>query len=159
MRLESKRIRRAASFLKNAWRLGENRGPGAGASIRRRPAAQPSRQAPRLTRLAFIAPQDGRPPGEVRANTGDHYLKTMGFANNQYVAIRHCWDTSQDPIHIIANRVNLEIFQAINCWQDAVRSQKILRQIERDGLPTAGVSSGTSPVNLCRAPRPGSPKS
>ncbi len=78
-----------------------------------------------------LPPQDGRLPGEVWANIAVRYLKAMGFANNQYVAIRH-WDTPHDHVHIIANRVNLATFKAVNCWQDAVRSQKILRQIEWD---------------------------
>ncbi len=57
------------------------------------------------------------------------YLKEMGFANCQYVAVRHC-DQPHDHVHIVANRVTRDGQLVSDSW-DYLKSQAVVRRLEQ----------------------------
>jgi len=58
------------------------------------------------------------------------FLDGMGFGEHPYVAVLHDKPGGQH-IHLIASRVGLD-GRAVNLWQDRVRSQGIVRELERE---------------------------
>ena len=57
------------------------------------------------------------------------YLDGMGFADSQYIAVRH-GDTEHDHIHIVANRITMS-GDVVSDSQDWRRQESIMREIER----------------------------
>ncbi|EAZ88086.1 relaxase/mobilization nuclease domain-containing protein [Crocosphaera chwakensis] len=57
------------------------------------------------------------------------YLKEMGFANCQYVAVRHS-DQPHDHVHIVANRVTRDGQLVSDSW-DYLKSQAVVRRLEQ----------------------------
>ena len=79
------------------------------------------------------------PPGERLESDkwreiSTEYMKGMGFERSQWVAVRHS-DKEHDHIHIVASRIRPD-GSLIRDFQDRVKSQEVLRGIEREhGLP------------------------
>ena len=74
-------------------------------------------------------------PGETLTdgqwvNVGRQYLHEMGFKDNQAVFIRH-HDTGCDHCHVVANRVNITDLKVVNDWREKIRSQNVIRGIEK----------------------------
>jgi Relaxase/Mobilisation nuclease domain len=67
---------------------------------------------------------------EQWAEVADRYIKEMGFTNNQYLVVQH-HDRSHQHIHILANRIDLN-GKSVNDWRSKKRTEKILREIEKD---------------------------
>jgi Relaxase/Mobilisation nuclease domain len=64
------------------------------------------------------------------SDVADRYMKEMGFTNNQYLVVQH-HDRSHQHIHILANRIDLN-GKSVNDWRSKKRTEKILREIEKD---------------------------
>jgi Relaxase/Mobilisation nuclease domain len=67
---------------------------------------------------------------EQWAKVADRYVKKMGFSNSQYLVVQH-HDRSHQHIHILANRIDLN-GKSVNDWRSKKRTEKILREIEKD---------------------------
>ncbi|MEM7581701.1 MAG: relaxase/mobilization nuclease domain-containing protein [Cyanobacteria bacterium P01_A01_bin.80] len=61
----------------------------------------------------------------------DKYLKSMGFDSNQYAIYRHA-NTEIDHIHIVASRIRLDTGKVVHDSWDYLRSEKVLREIEKE---------------------------
>lgn len=64
------------------------------------------------------------------SEVADRYVEKMGFTNNQYLVVQH-HDQSHQHIHILANRIDLN-GKSVNDWRSKKRTEKILREIEKD---------------------------
>ncbi|MDJ0718843.1 MAG: relaxase/mobilization nuclease domain-containing protein, partial [Prochloraceae cyanobacterium] len=60
------------------------------------------------------------------------YKEQMGFKNSQFVAVLHR-DRPHDHLHIVTNRVDLD-GNIVNSSYDYYRSQKVIRDLEREFL-------------------------
>ena len=82
------------------------------------------------------------PPGErLDDSTWDEitskYLEGMGFGCNQYVVYRHS-DKDHDHVHIVASRIRLDNSKIVSDSWDYVRSENLIRQLEKEyGLQQA----------------------
>ncbi|BAY95660.1 MULTISPECIES: relaxase/mobilization nuclease domain-containing protein [unclassified Tolypothrix] len=92
-------------------------------------------------------------PGEQLDNDtwceiAEKYMEAMGYISNQYAIYRHS-DRDHDHIHICASRISLDDGKITSDSWEYVRSEKIIRQLEREyGLqPTI-----SSKEKLNRAP-------
>ncbi|NJO59726.1 MAG: relaxase/mobilization nuclease domain-containing protein [Richelia sp. RM2_1_2] len=59
------------------------------------------------------------------------YLDNMGFDCNQYAIYRHS-NTDNDHIHIVASRIRLDTGKVVHDGWDYLRSEKVLREIEKE---------------------------
>ena len=88
------------------------------------------------------------PPGErLDDYTWDEitskYLEGMGFGCNQYVVYRHS-DKDHDHVHIVASRIRLDDAKIVSDSWDYVRSENLIRQLEKEyGLQQAPSSRET----------------
>ena len=88
------------------------------------------------------------PPGErLDDYTWDEitskYLEGMGFGCNQYVVYRHS-DKDHDHVHIVASRIRLDDAKIVSDSWDYVRSENLIRQLEKEyGLQQAPGSRET----------------
>lgn len=60
------------------------------------------------------------------------FLAKMGFkrGQHQFVVIRHT-DADHDHVHLIANRINMQTFKAVDLKRDFRRSHKVCRDLEK----------------------------
>lgn len=77
------------------------------------------------------------------------YLKGMGFANCQYVAIRHNHQAC-DHVHVVANRVTFDGQLVSDSW-DYLKSQAVLRTLEQK-FSHYGLTSVPSSHQVLRTP-------
>lgn len=78
------------------------------------------------------------------------YLKGMLFDENQYVIYRHT-DREHEHIHIIANRIKVTNGSVISDSWDYTRSQKLLRELEKEfGLLTPSSWSKSDGISTRR---------
>ncbi len=76
------------------------------------------------------------------------YLSGMGFDSNQYVVYRHS-DKDHDHIHIVASRIRLDDYKVVHDGWDYVRSENLIRQLEKEyGLEQAPSSREKKENNL-----------
>ena len=68
---------------------------------------------------------------EVWKEIAQKYLEKMGFNCNQYAIYRHS-NTDNDHIHIVASRIRLDTGKVVHDGWDYLRSEKVLREIEKD---------------------------
>ncbi len=61
----------------------------------------------------------------------DKYMERMGFDCNQYTIFRHA-NTDDDHIHIVASRIRLDTGKVVHDSWDYVRSEKVLRELEKE---------------------------
>ena len=93
------------------------------------------------------------PPGEHLDDfTWDEitskYLEEMGFGCNQYVVYRHS-DKDHDHVHIVASRIRLDDAKIVSDSWDYVRSENLIRQLEKEyGLEQAPSSREKKENNL-----------
>ena len=93
------------------------------------------------------------PPGEHLDNETwneitSKYLSGMGFDSNQYVVYRHS-DKDHDHIHIVASRIRLDDSKVVHDGWDYVRSENLIRQLEKEyGLEQAPSSREKKENNL-----------
>ena len=96
---------------------------------------------PELERAVYHASLS-LPPGErLDDSTWDEitskYLNGMGFDCNQYVVYRHS-DKEHDHVHIVASRIRLDDAKIVSDSWDYVRSENLIRQLEKEyGLQQA----------------------
>lgn len=82
------------------------------------------------------------PPGEHLDDSTwnqitSKYLLGMGFDSNQYVVYRHS-DKDHDHVHIVASRIRLDDSKVVHDGWDYVRSENLIRQLEKEyGLQQA----------------------
>ena len=82
------------------------------------------------------------PPGEHLDDSTwneitSKYLLEMGFDSNQYVVYRHS-DKDHDHVHIVASRIRLDDSKVVHDGWDYVRSENLIRQLEKEyGLQQA----------------------
>ncbi len=90
---------------------------------------------PKLERAVYHAslslPQHERLEDQTWSEIAGKYLEGMGFDCNQYAVYRH-HDQDHDHIHIIASRINMETGKTVHDGWDYPRSEKVIRQLERD---------------------------
>ena len=60
----------------------------------------------------------------------DRYLEEMGFTNNFFVAVK-CNDNQHEHVDIVASRIRCDGTVVSDSWE-RIRSQKVIRQIEKD---------------------------
>lgn len=91
------------------------------------------------------------PPGERLSDAEwsvviDDFMARMGFADHQYVAVRHS-DTDKDHVHIVASRIALDgsLYQG---RYEALNAIKLTQELElKHGLTiTKGLEDGPSPI-------------
>jgi Relaxase/Mobilisation nuclease domain len=70
----------------------------------------------------------------------DEYLKGMDFTGSQYVVYRHS-DKDHDHVHIVASRIRITDGTTVNDSWDYVRSEKLVRELEKKYELTSTVSS------------------
>ena len=70
----------------------------------------------------------------------DDYIKGMDFADSQYVVYRHS-DRDHDHVHIVASRIRITDGTTVNDSWDYVRSEKLLRELEKKYQLTPTISS------------------
>jgi hypothetical protein len=58
------------------------------------------------------------------------YVEQMGFKDSPYVVIQHR-DNGLDHIHIVTSRIDIN-GQVVSEWQNKPRSEKIMREVERE---------------------------
>ncbi len=76
------------------------------------------------------------------------YLEGMGFDCNQYVLYRHS-DKDHDHVHIVASRIRLDDAKIVSDSWDYVRSENLIRQLEKEyGLEQAPSSREKKENNL-----------
>ena len=68
---------------------------------------------------------------ELWKEIAQKYLKDMGFDCNQYAIYRHS-NTDNDHIHIVASRIRLDTGKVVHDGWDYLRSEKVLREIEKE---------------------------
>ena len=68
---------------------------------------------------------------ELWKEIAQKYLEKMGFDSNQYAIYRHT-NTDNDHIHIVASRIRLDTGKVVHDGWDYLRSEKVLREIEKD---------------------------
>ena len=68
---------------------------------------------------------------ELWKEIAQKYLEKMGFDSNQYAIYRHS-NTDNDHIHIVASRIRLDSGKVVHDGWDYLRSEKVLREIEKD---------------------------
>lgn len=59
------------------------------------------------------------------------YIERMGFDSNQFATYRHN-NTDDDHIHIVASRIRLDTGKVVHDGWDYVRSEKVLRELEKE---------------------------
>lgn len=62
-------------------------------------------------------------------DVADEYLQQMGFANSQYVAVKHT-GTEHPHIHLIINRIDID-GQVVSDSHDYKRQEKVMRGLEQ----------------------------
>ena len=60
----------------------------------------------------------------------DDYIKGMEFTGSQYVVYRHS-DKDHDHVHIVASRIRITDGTTVNDSWDYVRSEKLIRELEK----------------------------
>ncbi len=89
---------------------------------------------PRLQRVVYHAslslPKHERLDGDRWNLVAADYLKGMGFDSNQYAVYRHI-DRDHDHIHIVASRIRLTDGSTVSDSWDYVRSEKLIRHLEK----------------------------
>jgi hypothetical protein len=68
---------------------------------------------------------------ELWKEIAQKYLDNMGFNCNQYAIFRHS-NTDNDHIHIVASRIRLDTGKVVHDGWDYLRSEKVLREIEKE---------------------------
>ena len=68
---------------------------------------------------------------ELWKEIAQKYLDNMGFDCNQYAIYRHS-NTDNDHIHIVASRIRLDTGKVVHDGWDYLRSEKVLREIEKE---------------------------
>ena len=68
---------------------------------------------------------------ELWKEIAQKYLDNMGFNCNQYAIYRHS-NTDNDHIHIVASRIRLDTGKVVHDGWDYLRSEKVLREIEKE---------------------------
>ncbi|NJN11089.1 MAG: relaxase/mobilization nuclease domain-containing protein [Richelia sp. RM1_1_1] len=68
---------------------------------------------------------------ELWKEIAQKYLDNMGFDCNQYAIYRHA-NTDNDHIHIVASRIRLDTGKVVHDGWDYLRSEKVLREIEKE---------------------------
>ncbi|WP_088891264.1 relaxase/mobilization nuclease domain-containing protein [Leptolyngbya ohadii] len=58
------------------------------------------------------------------------YLNRMGFGNCQYIVVRHT-DEEHDHVHLVVSRIQIPDAQTVSDSQDYVRSENVIRELER----------------------------
>jgi hypothetical protein len=79
---------------------------------------------------SLSVPQNERLTNEQWENISEKYLTSMGFIDNQYIAVRHA-DKDHDHIHIIASRISMN-GKVVSDSNDYKRSAQIIKGIEKD---------------------------
>ena len=98
---------------------------------------------PRITRpvchiTLSISPNE-RLSDESWTQIINRYFQEMGFTNNFFVAVKHN-DKDHEHVHLVASRIRFDGSVVSDSW-DMIRSQKVIRQIEKDfGLTRVGSS-------------------
>lgn len=59
------------------------------------------------------------------------YVEQMGFDCNQFAIYKHA-NTDDDHIHIVASRIRLDTGKVVHDGWDYVRSEKVLRELEKE---------------------------
>ena len=81
--------------------------------------------------VALSAAKDDRLDDEQWCEIADKYMQQMGFDSNQFATYHHN-NTDDDHIHIIASRIRLDTAKVVHDSWDYVRSEKVLREIEKE---------------------------
>ncbi|MBD2770632.1 relaxase/mobilization nuclease domain-containing protein [Iningainema tapete] len=81
--------------------------------------------------VSLSAAKSDRLDDEQWCEIADKYMEQMGFDCNQYSIIRHA-NTDDDHIHIVASRIRLDTALVVHDSWDYVRSEKVLRELEKE---------------------------
>ena len=81
--------------------------------------------------VSLSAAKDDRLDDEQWCEIADKYMEQMGFDCNQFATYRHN-NTDDDHIHIVASRIRLDTAKVVHDGWDYVRSEKVLRELEKE---------------------------
>ena len=81
--------------------------------------------------VALSAAKSDRLDDEQWCELADKYMEQMGFDCNQFTTYRHN-NTDDDHIHIVASRIRLDTSLVVHDGWDYVRSEKVLRELEKE---------------------------
>lgn len=99
---------------------------------------------PRLQKAVYHASlslaHDESLDDEEWSELGREYVEGMGFEGSQYVIYRH-QDTEHDHIHIVASRIRITDGTTVSDSWDYVRSEKLIRELEKKYELTPTVAS------------------
>ena len=81
--------------------------------------------------VALSAAKSDRLDDDQWCELADKYMEQMGFDCNQFATYRHN-NTDDDHIHIVASRIRLDTALVVHDGWDYVRSEKVLRELEKE---------------------------
>ena len=81
--------------------------------------------------VALSAAKSDRLDDDQWCEIADKYMEQMGFDCNQFTTYRHN-NTDDDHIHIVASRIRLDTALVVHDGWDYVRSEKVLRELEKE---------------------------
>jgi len=81
--------------------------------------------------VALSAAKGDRLDDDQWCEIADKYMEQMGFDSNQFATYRHN-NTDDDHIHIVASRIRLDTGKVVHDGWDYVRSEKVLRELEKE---------------------------
>lgn len=81
--------------------------------------------------VALSAAKSDRLDDDQWCEIADLYMEQMGFDSNQFATYHHN-NTDDDHIHIVASRIRLDTAKVVHDSWDYVRSEKVLRGLEKE---------------------------
>ena len=81
--------------------------------------------------VALSAAKSDRLDDDQWCEIADNYMEQMGFDSNQFATYHHA-NTDDDHIHIVASRIRFDDGLVVHDGWDYVRSEKVLRGLEKE---------------------------
>ncbi|KAB8315391.1 hypothetical protein SD81_032295 [Tolypothrix campylonemoides VB511288] len=81
--------------------------------------------------VSLSAAKSDRLDDDQWCEIANKYMEQMGFDSNQFATYRHN-NTDDDHIHIVASRIRFDTSLVVNDSWDYVRSEKVLRELEKE---------------------------
>ena len=87
-------------------------------------------QKPMIHYAISLSPGERLNASEWRKLT-KQYMREMGYADNQYLLVRHTDTPNHDHVHLVVNRVQRSSGRAVCVGWDYYKSQALVRQLEK----------------------------
>ncbi|MFL9457997.1 relaxase/mobilization nuclease domain-containing protein [Tolypothrix bouteillei VB521301_2] len=81
--------------------------------------------------VSLSAAKDDELDDDQWCELAQKYVEQMGFDCNQFAIYKHT-NTDDDHIHIVASRIRLDTGKVVHDGWDYVRSEKVLRELEKE---------------------------